>query len=555
MVLAIAFGLVLLLGFTAFVLRLAENAIRRGAEAQVRSTAQLSARLVSEQSLRFGEVVNAYALQLATLHKAKQSRLPRADEVRLTAALTALLGNVAGIRAATFTDQHGRLVDRLPPNGQRPGLDLKTRDWYRGVLHRSPYQSKAIIASTDKAQITVVSVAVRDPKSHLIGVLAASESHRAQGFADTYGRRLGASVTVTDQAGQIVGQTGHPPKKLTSLASDPLVQAALNGKHGVNVRTLDGQRTVSGYSVVPGTGWTVIADVPASKAFHDVSRLRITLLLGTGVVALLLLVLVPRLVSRLSSARDALDISEEFQRDLLPATLPAGVQSYYMASERRMLLGGDFLDVVELEDGGLALMIGDVCGHGPRAAALGAIIRAGWRTMATTGAPVEHLALLDQLVESARHDDDLFATIACAVIAPDGRSLRYAVAGHPPPLLIGRDGPSMLDDVRGAALGLGIRAARPVGTRELTPGWSLALYTDGLIEARATGNKPRLGLDGLGQLVVRAMLDGRLDADRLMRLVAAATEDPDDDVAMLLVDSSKMKFAGASPPPAATPVA
>ena len=41
--------------------------------------------------------------------------------------------------------------------------------------------------------------------------------------------------------------------------------------------------------------------------------------------------------------------------------------------------------------------------------------------------------------------------IACAVIAPDGQSLRYAVAGHPPPLLIGRDGPSMLDDVLACA--------------------------------------------------------------------------------------------------------
>src|SRR4051812_14090461 len=97
MMVAIAFGLVVLLGFAAFVLRIAENAIRRGAEAQVRSTAQLSARLVEEQSLRFGEVVSAYALRLQNLTKLQGGRpLSPDDLIRLDSTLAALTKNVEG---------------------------------------------------------------------------------------------------------------------------------------------------------------------------------------------------------------------------------------------------------------------------------------------------------------------------------------------------------------------------------------------------------------------------------------------------------------------------
>jgi serine phosphatase RsbU (regulator of sigma subunit) len=109
-------------------------------------------------------------------------------------------------------------------------------------------------------------------------------------------------------------------------------------------------------------------------------------------------------------------------------------------------------------------------------------------------------------------------------------------------MLILPGGPSILDDIHGPAIGLGIGGGDwPVGAMQLPEHWALALYTDGLIEARTGSRKQRLGLDGLGRLVTSAMPDGRLDSDHLMKLVASATRNPDDDVAMLLIDREAMQ--------------
>jgi len=306
------------------------------------------------------------------------------------------------------------------------------------------------------------------------------------------------------------------------------------------VGSVDGERTVSGFAPVPKTGWTVLAEVPASRAFAGVPRLRLTLIGGSGVVAFLLFWLVPLLSGRLSRARDALGVSEAFQRDLMPSQMPPGVRSLYRASERRMLLGGDFIDAVRTPDGGLAVLVGDVCGHGPRAAALGASLRAGWRTLASAGVGIDRLDLLDALVEGERRDEDLFATVVCAAVSPDGRTLRYAIAGHPPPLLLLPSGAEALEGPRGAALGLGAVHPRPIGERTLPDGWALALYTDGLIEARVTGDDDRLGVGGLTAWGTAP--DGRADAERLVASVTALADDSpgglDDDLALVVIDAS-----------------
>jgi hypothetical protein len=370
-------------------------------------------------------------------------------------------------------------------------------------------------------------------------MVVAADRGRTQRFADAYGHQVGADVVITDQAGTVVGSTDHADERLVSRARDPLVRAALDGDSGVEVRTLDGRRTVSGYAPVPAAGWTVTADVPADQAFADVPRLRTTLLLGAAVVAFVLVCVIPLLVGRLGRARDALVISEAFQRDLLPSTLPAGVRSHYVASERRMLLGGDFLDAVRTPDGGLAVCIGDVCGHGPHAAALGATLRAAWRTLALAGRPVDRLELLDRLVEGERPDGDLFATMACAVVPPSGDRLQYALAGHPPPLLVTDGQATPLEAARGPALGLGARAPFPTGEHRLGSTWTLALYTDGLIEARTQESGPRLGLDGLVAIVGELTHEGTLDGDGLVARVAAIASRGaglEDDLALLLVD-------------------
>jgi serine phosphatase RsbU (regulator of sigma subunit) len=547
MVVVILAGFALLAVFTVFVLRLSENAVRREARSRVGTTAALSARLVREQSLRVGEVVSSYATRLSNLPAPTDARLPPADRATLTRTLDALRTEVAGITSASFTDRLGRLVMSSPPSSFPAGSDLSGRDWYRGVQQHSPYLSRAYLSQgRGHRKVTVTAVRVLGPGDRLLGILLATETERTQTFTNAFGREFGTDVTVTDQAGTIVGATGHAGERLVSLAGDPLISRALRGRSGTAVRTINGQRTVSGYAPVGGTGWTVLAEVPTSAAYADVPRLRLAVLAGTGIAAFLLLWMVPLLVRSLGRAQAALGVQEAFQTDLLPLEMPAGVRSVYQASERRMLLGGDFIDAVPTPDGGLAVLVGDVCGHGPRAAALGSTLRAGWRTLASGGVGVDRLDLLDLLVEGERRDEDHFATVVCAEISPDGTRLRYALAGHPPALLLLPDGVVLLDEPRGAALGLGAPGRRPIGERDLPEGWALALYTDGLIEARPAPGEPRLGVAGLTAWATDQ--HGRPSARQLLETVTAlAAHDAhqlDDDLALVLVDASVVRDPG-----------
>ena len=88
---------------------------------------------------------------------------------------------------------------------------------------------------------------------------------------------------------------------------------------------------------------------------------------------------------RLADLDEAVTMMEAFERGLAPAPIvPDGFVAVtrYRPAESRMQLGGDFLDAVALSDGRLAVLIGDVCGHGPREAAIGAALRAGWKAIA-----------------------------------------------------------------------------------------------------------------------------------------------------------------------------
>jgi len=544
----IALGVLVLIAFTAFVLKLAEDAVRREAEGRVRTNAQLGARLVGEQSLRFQELLGAYGARLRTIEPPRRAALSRADDRRVNQTLQTIVDDVRGINGATFVDPLGRVVASRPRGRVALRTDLSGREWYRGVTRtHQTYVSRAFHSiAAGHPKVTAVAVPVRARGGRTLGILVVADERRIQALTDELGRQLGARLVVTDQAGVIVARTGAASRQLMSRRADPLVAEALRGGDGVTVRTVDGEETVSGYAPVQSNGWTVTSDVPASDAFSDVPRLRLALLAASGIVAFVLLWLVPLLVGRLSRARDALHISAAFQNDLLPTALPEGVHAHYVASEQRMLLGGDFLDAVQTPDGGLAVCIGDVCGHGPRAAALGATLRAGWRTLASAGSPVERIELLDRLVESERRDDDLFATVACAVISPDAAHLRVVLAGHPPPVLVQEGGAiSTIDCARGPALGLdaGHDDAWPVQERALEGHWALALYTDGLIEARTDQGRSRVRVEGLLTLVGEALRDGRLDPDALLKRVAGLTGPGghEDDVALLVVDGAMVR--------------
>jgi serine phosphatase RsbU (regulator of sigma subunit) len=230
----------------------------------------------------------------------------------------------------------------------------------------------------------------------------------------------------------------------------------------------------------------------------------------------------------------------QLEASLLPplptVTRPAiRVATRYRAGEQRMLLGGDFIDAVERADGSLAAIIGDVAGHGPSAAALGATLRAAWRGLALARVPlVEVVAALDELLRRERPEDALFATVCALQVDPGGNACELVCAGHPPPILVDGHGPEELAAPVNPPLGYGIAFAP--GRTDLHAGASLLLYTDGLIEGRAAPGSPaRFGVDRLLQALRELELqpDG---LDALLQLAEQANGGPlADDTALLLL--------------------
>ena len=174
------------------------------------------------------------------------------------------------------------------------------------------------------------------------------------------------------------------------------------------------------------------------------------------------------------------------QRSLLPATLPEHPEvrlgARYLPAEARYGIGGDWYDAVLLPGGRILLLVGDVAGHGLKAAITMGQMRTAARALAPTHGPATLLDALDQFAGTG--PDELSATAAVAVIDPAERTLRYSLAGHPPLLLRDPDGTlAMLGEARGPLIGFGA-GDRPEQVVTFLPGSCLVLFTDGLVERR-----------------------------------------------------------------------
>lgn len=174
------------------------------------------------------------------------------------------------------------------------------------------------------------------------------------------------------------------------------------------------------------------------------------------------------------------------QRSLLGGTLPdsPGVRlgAYYRPAETRYGIGGDWYDAVLLADGQMMLIVGDVAGHGLEAAITMGQMRSAARALAPDHGPAALLEALDRFLCSTVEEP--LATAAVIVIDPAERTLRYCLAGHPPPMLRGPDGSvSLLGEVPGALLGLETHN-RPEEVVTFAPGSCVVLFTDGLVERR-----------------------------------------------------------------------
>jgi serine phosphatase RsbU (regulator of sigma subunit)/PAS domain-containing protein len=211
-------------------------------------------------------------------------------------------------------------------------------------------------------------------------------------------------------------------------------------------------------------------------------------------------------------------IAHTLQKALLPESLPdipgAEVASRYCAAGELNEVGGDFYDVFEQGTGRWMLVIGDVCGKGPRAAGVTALARHTLRAAAMSEqSPAEMLATLHLALRRQPIGADLCTVCLVTLEHAMGRArLTVALAGHPPPLLIGADGEMSLVGEHGTLLGVLDPIDVGLTRVDIEPGDTLLLYTDGLPDAGVAGTQ--LGEDGMIELcrkAPRASLEGLLE--------------------------------------------
>ena len=276
-----------------------------------------------------------------------------------------------------------------------------------------------------------------------------------------------------------------PTLPLAYLAILPLVWLALN----VGVAAL----------CAGGLGMTLAANLVTSmgsgpwgslKGVTDLGIASLQLFLAIAILAAWLLAVQSRERERASRRyRVAQDSSLELQRKLLPK-IPATVSGVnvgtaYRAADIRQEVGGDWYDVFSPRPGCVALVVGDIVGHDlPAAAAIGRTHTA-IRMLAEQefGSPGQLLERLDEVC--AVVPEAAFSTVGYAEFMPDRMSLRYACAGHPPPLLVDAVGARFLWEGRSTPVAVPSQT-RATGEVHLSGPARLLWFSDGLIERPGT---------------------------------------------------------------------
>lgn len=231
-------------------------------------------------------------------------------------------------------------------------------------------------------------------------------------------------------------------------------------------------------------------------------------------------------------------IAERLQRSLLPE-LPViaglGIAAFYAPATATARIGGDWYDCFRLPSGDVALIIGDVTGHDLQSAVVMSQLRNMLRGIACDRQePPEVILRRLDTAASALYPHQTATCLYALLKGPEGGPfvLEWSSAGHPPPLLVTRDGDTaFLEGGHGILLGAHPESERASATSTLPEGSTLLLYTDGLIERRGEGldrglNRLRQHAAALAGRHVNVMCDE-------LRAGLSAEADSDDDIALI----------------------
>jgi PAS domain S-box-containing protein len=234
-------------------------------------------------------------------------------------------------------------------------------------------------------------------------------------------------------------------------------------------------------------------------------------------------------------------IARTLQQSLLPSELPdiPGIEAAarFRPTGEGNEVGGDFYDLFESGGRGWTVVMGDVCGKGPDAAAVTALARYTLRAAAMRERlPSRSLALLNEALLRQR-DDRRFCTVAYAYLEPmaEGARVGFASGGHPLPLLLRADGSVQPVGEPGTLLGILPDPTFEDRSLALAPGDAIVFYTDGVIEGR--GGNSSLDEEGLEELVATCAGAGADAIAARVEDAAVAAQDgsPRDDIAVLVL--------------------
>jgi serine phosphatase RsbU (regulator of sigma subunit)/anti-sigma regulatory factor (Ser/Thr protein kinase)/anti-anti-sigma regulatory factor len=324
---------------------------------------------------------------------------------------------------------------------------------------------------------------------------------------DTLGRLVGEASVVRDafeQLPMVVTALDGPDHRLAAMNAAYRAFTGRSGLIGVAYREafpeLAGQqlhemldRVYATGEPETGKGWRAqvdLGDRGIQEIYADVTV--VPRRAGDGTVNGLLVIATDppdRITERQQADREHRNPADhamvaELQEALLPTALPvlprARIAARYLGAGQEQSAGGDWFDAIPLADGSVALVVGDVVGHGVAASAAMGQLRAVLAELLAAEADLGRvLARTDAF--ATRTPALRAATLALTVLDPATGTLRYTTCGHPPPLVIGTDGTARFLERTGTGP-LGTPSPPVLATSALAPGELVLLYSDGLIE-------------------------------------------------------------------------
>ena len=383
-----------------------------------------------------------------------------------------------------------RVSSSLPTLGKP--VDTSSRVYFKTVRATdAPYISAGLVSKRTNLRVVVIAVPTHDATGAMNGVLAGAIQVKPAASSQSSVALGYSGLVILDRAGQeIVTGLGRPENR--SLVARLKQQPTGTITDGRGLDGAGGRVVV--WASSPAAGWTVAIDRSSSSVFAASRRaliLDLALIAGLALILISLMTWLGRRAQREARMQQRhleheRDIALRLQRSMLPATLPVvdglDIACRYRAAGEGIEVGGDWYDVVARDDGLVHAIVGDVAGRGIGAATLMGQLRSTFHAYAFDHAsPAEVLRRMLRLIP-----DGAMATAVCLSFDPYTGDLRYASAGHLPPLTIdGATGEVAVHELGGAPpLGF----AAPDSIRDvkvaLAIGSSLIAYTDGLIERR-----------------------------------------------------------------------